>query len=136
VDIVEDYIMSVKLYYYAKSFVALPMAFYHYVQYNQSRVSLQTLWSVNMHIKGVQEVEAFCREKGLYDIDVEHKLNLRKFNIKSNFLTKQLLDYNAYKTTFPESNKIWREMGYSHNEMLKFWLAEHNMYILLKLLQR
>ena len=136
VDIVEDYIMSVKLYYYAKSFVALPLAFYHYVQYNQARVSLQTLWSVNMHIKGVQEVEAFCREKGLYNVDVEHKLNLRKFNIKSNFLTKQLLDYNAYKTTFPESNKMWREMGYSHNEKLKFWLAEHNMFILLKFLQR
>ena len=31
VDIVEDYIMSVKLYYYANSFVSIPKAFYHYV---------------------------------------------------------------------------------------------------------
>ena len=136
VDIVEDYIISVKLYYYAKSFVAIQQAFYHYVQYNQARVSLQTLWSVNMHIKGVQEVESFCREKGLYDDVVAHKLNLRKFNIKSNFLTKQLLDYNAYKEVFPESNKIWRELGYSRKERLKFWLAEHNMFTLLKLIQR
>ena len=67
VDIVEDYIMSVKLYYYAKSFACIPQAFYHYVQYNQSRVSLQTFWSVSMHIKGVREVEQFCREKDLYD---------------------------------------------------------------------
>ena len=136
IDIVEDYIMSVKLYYYAKSFTAIPKAFYHYVQYNQARVSLQTLWSVSMHIKGVQEVEAFCREKGLYNSKVAHKLKLRKFNIKSNFLTKQLLDYKAYRHTFPEANKIWREMGYSRNERVKFWLAEHNFFFLLRLMQK
>jgi len=136
VDIVEDYIMSVKLYYYAKSFAALPQAFYHYVQYNQSRVSLQTLWSVTMHIKGVEEVEAFLREKGLYDTQTEHKLMLRKFNIKSNFLTRHLLDYDAYKNTFPEAGHIWREMGYSRKERLKFWLAEHHMCFLLKILQK
>ena len=136
VDIVEDYIMSVKLYYYANSFAHLPKAFYHYVQYNQARVSLQTLWSVNMHIKGVEEVEAFCRDKDLYDEDVEHKLLLRKFNIKSNFLTKQLLDYQSYRNTFPEARGIWREMGYSGKEKIKFWLAEHGFYFLLKLIQR
>ena len=136
VDIVEDYIISVKLYYYAKSFVALPKAFYHYVQYNQARVSLQTLWSVNMHIKGVEEVEAFLREKDLYDDNVEHKLLLRKFNIKSNFLTKQLLDYQSYKSTFPEAKGIWREINYSRKERIKFWLAEHGLYSVLKLIQR
>ena len=136
VDIVEDYIMSVTLYYYANSFAHLPKAFYHYVQYNQARVSLQTLWSVNMHIKGVEEVEAFCRDKDLYDEDVEHKLLLRKFNIKSNFLTKQLLDYQSYRNTFPEARGIWREMGYSGKEKIKFWLAEHGFYFLLKLIQR
>ena len=114
VDIVEDYIMSIKLYYYAKSFVSIPQAFYHYVQYNQARVSLQTFWSVSMHIKGVQEVEQFCREKGLYNEFVSHKLLLRKFNIKSNFvLNKQLLDIEAYRKTFPEAKGMWREMNYS-----------------------
>ena len=136
VDIVEDYIMSVKLYYYAKSFASIPQAFYHYVQYNQARVSLQTLWSVNMHIKGVEEVEEFCRDKGLINDDVEHKFLLRKFNIKSNFLTKQLLDYHSYEQTFPEANGIWREMNYSRKERIKFWLAEHGFYSLLKLIQR
>ena len=133
VDIVEDYIMSVKLYYYAKSFVAIPKAFYHYVQYNQARVSLQSLWSITMHIKGVGEVEQFCREKDLYDDDVAHKLLLRKFNIKSNFvLNKQLLDNKAYQKTFPEAKGIWREMNYSKKERAKFWLAEHGLYFLLK----
>ena len=135
VDIVEDYIMSVKLYYYAKSFVALPKAFYHYVQYNQARVSLQTQWSVNMHIKGVQEVEQFCREKGLYDSIVRNKLLLRKFNIKSNFiLNKDLIDYKAFLNTFPEAEGVWRMMNYSRKECMKFWLVEHGLSFMLNLL--
>lgn len=136
VDIVEDYIMSVKLYYYANSFIAIPKAFYHYIQYNQARVSLQTLWSVNMHIRGVEEVEEFCRQKELFDEKVEHELLLRKFNIKSNFLTKHLLDYGRYKQTFPEAKCIWREMNYSIKEMLKFWLSEHGLFFILKIIQR
>lgn len=136
VDIVEDYIMSVKLYYYAQSFVAIPKAFYHYVQYNQARVSLQTLWSVNMHIKGVQEVEQFCREKGLYDDYVHHKLLLRKFNIRSNFiLNKQLFDSNSYQITFPEAKGVWRKIPYSRKERLKFWLVEHGFSFVLNLIK-
>lgn len=135
VDIVEDYIMSVKLYYYAKNFVAIPKAFYHYVQYNQARVSFQTQRSVNMHIKGVQEVERFCREKGLYDDYVHQKLLLRKFNIKGNFvLNKQLLNNKLFQTTFPEAKGVWRNMKYSRKEQLKFWLAEHNLFFILDIL--
>lgn len=136
VDIVEDYIISVKLYYYAKSFRAVPKAMYHYVQYNQARVSLQRLRSINMHIKGVREVETFCRENHIYDDVVGEKLLLRKFNIKSNFLTKQLRDIKAYKTVFPEANKVWRKIPYSRKERIKFWLAENNMFFLLKILVR
>lgn len=132
VDIVEDYIMSVKLYYYAKSFVAIPHAFYHYVQYNRARVSFQTQWSVNMHIKGVQEVEQFCCEKELYDDYVQHKLLLRKFNIKSNFvLNKQMLNSKSYRMTFPEAKGVWHDMHYSKIECFKFWLAEHNLFFIL-----
>jgi hypothetical protein len=87
-----------------------------------------------MHIKGVMEVETFCREKGIYDAEVEEKLLLRKFNIKSNFLTKQLLDFDAYKSVFPEANKIWRKIPYSRKEKVKFWLAEKRLYFVLKIL--
>ena len=136
VDIVEDYIISVKLYHYAKRFAAVHQAFYHYVQYNPERVSFQTLRSITMHIKGVKEVEAFCREKGLLDDYAEHKLLLRKFNIRSNFLTRRLLDYDAYRRTFPETDGVWREMGYSTKERVKFWLADHRLFPLLRLLLR
>lgn len=135
VDIVEDYIMSVKLYRYAKSFAAVPQAFYHYVQYNQERVSFQSLRSVTMHIKGVREVEAFLREQNLWNERCEQLMLLRKFNVKSNFLTRKLLDYDAYRQTFPEASGAWRQMGYSWKEKLKFWLAEHDWFFLLKLIQ-
>lgn len=136
VDIVEDYIMSVKLYYYAKSFTAIPKAYYHYVQYNQARVSFQTLLSLNMHIKGVQEVEQFCCEKGLYDDYVHKKLLLRKFNIKSNFvLNQKLRDPDSYKKTFPEAKGVWREIPYSRKERLKFWLVEHDLSFVLNLIK-
>ena len=135
VDIVEDYIISVKLYYYANTFKAVPRAFYHYVQYNQARVSFQSLRSVTMHIKGIQEVEGFLREHELWNERVERLMLLRKFNVKSNFLTQRLLDYSAYRRTFPEADGVWRQINYSKKEKLKFWLAEHRWFLLLKLLQ-
>lgn len=134
VDIVEDYIISVKLYFFAQTFKAVPKAMYHYVQYNQERVSLQLRRSINNHIKGVQEVEAFCRERGIYDDVVEEKLLLRKFNIKSNFLTKGHLDFDSYRKVFPEANRMWREIPYTRKERIKFWLAEKRYFFLLRIL--
>ena len=82
-----------------------------------------------MHIKGVEEVEQFCREKRLYDDKVAHKLLLRKFNIKSNFvLNRELKDEITYMNTFPEAKGVWREMSYSNKERIKFWLAEHGFF--------
>lgn len=124
INIGEDYIISIKLYYYAKSFKAIPKAFYHYIQYNQDRLSFQTLVSISDHIACVKEIEAFCREKGIYTEMVEDKLLLRKFNIKSNYLTKRCRSIIEYLNVFPEANGIWRRIPYTRREKFKFWLAE------------
>ncbi len=134
INIGEDYIISIKLYYYARSFKAIPKAFYHYVQYNQERLSFQTLKSIRDHIACVKEIELFCREQGIYTDLVEEKLLLRKFNIKSNFLTRSLFDLDSFNRVFPESNKVWRKIPYMWKEKIKFWLAEKKMYLLLKYL--
>lgn len=134
VDIVEDYIISVKLYFYANSFAVVDKYMYHYVQYNEGRVSFQTLRSITNHIKGVKEVEEFLESKGLVTPKISNLLNLRKFNIKSNFLTKNLFDIQTYKTTFPEADKVWRQINYSRNEKIKFWLAEKKLYFILRLI--
>jgi glycosyltransferase involved in cell wall biosynthesis len=135
INIGEDYVISIKLFYYADSFVSLNKAFYHYVQYNQNRLSFQSLRSINDHIRCVHEVEHFLRLNGYYDDFVEHQLLLRKYNIKSNFvLNKMLLDEKSFISTFPEAKGMWREMSYSRREKFKFWLAENRMFILLKLI--
>ncbi len=135
IDIGEDYIISIQLFYYAKSFVPLHMAFYHYVQYNQNRLSYQIRRSIDDHIKCVKEVECFCRKENIYDKSVGDRLNLRKFNIISNFvLNKKLLDKKKYQTTFPEAKGLWRKINYSFRERLKFLLADYGLFEILKLL--
>ena len=134
INIGEDYIISIQLFYYANSFNHVHKYLYHYVQHNQNRLSFQIKRSLNDHIKAVMAVESICKDKMIYDEEVKHLILLRKFNIKSNFLTKNLLDYHAYKTTFPEANKIWREVDYSKNEKIKFWLAEKKLYFILKII--
>lgn len=134
INIGEDYIISIKLYYYAVTFRAIHKAFYHYVQYNQERLSFQILKSINDHIECVKEIESFLREKGILTDLVEEKILLRKFNIRSNFLTKQLRDIKTYRSLFPETNGIWRKIPYSNKEKLKFWMAENKLWWVLKLL--
>lgn len=135
INIGEDYIISIKLFHFANSFVSIQRAFYHYVQYNQNRLSFQSLRSINDHIKCVEEVECFIKKYFLFDDNIQHKLLLRKFNIKSNFvLNKKLRDKKAFNRTFPEANGIWREMAYTRKEKLKFWLAENGLFTFLKLI--
>lgn len=137
VDIVEDYIISVKLFFYANSFAVVDKYLYHYVQYNMGRVSFQSLRSITNHIKGVKEVESFLIDKGIRTPNVNHLLLLRKFNIKSNFLRKDLFDLDMYKKIFPEADSSWRQInGYGKNEKIKFWLAENKLYSILKLINK
>lgn len=132
IDIGEDYIISIKLYYYAMNFCSIDKAYYHYVQYNENRLSFKRLKSINDHIKCVCEIEKFLRDEGVYNCKIEEKLLLRKFNIKSNFLTNEFYDIEAYKSVFPEANMIWRKIPYSWKEIVKFWLAEKGCIFLVK----
>lgn len=135
INIGEDYIISIKLFYYAESFVSLSKAYYHYVQYNENRLSFQKLRSLYDHVKCVNEVEKFMRDNCSYDDDINHRLLLRKFNIKSNFvLDKNIQDEKAFNNIFPEAKGIWRMMNYSRKEGFKFWLAEHRLFKILKIL--
>ena len=137
INIGEDYIISIKLFYYAKSFCSLSNAYYHYVQYNQNSLSSQTLRSINDHIMCVKEIESFFKTNNIYDETTKHLLLLRKFNIKSNFvLNRKLLDCNAFLDTFPEAKSVWRKMNYSKKECMKFWLAEHKLFLFLNILKK
>lgn len=136
INIGEDYIISIKLFHFAQNFVSINRAFYHYVQYNQNRLSFQSKRSISDHIECVKEVERFCKAEGIYDDDICHRLSLRKFNIKSNFvLNKYLLNKDAYDSVFPEANGTWRKMHYSVKEKIKFWMAEHRLFFVLYIIK-
>lgn len=136
INIGEDYVISIKLFCFAQSFVSINRAFYHYVQFNQNRLSFQSKRSILDHVECVKEVERFFKSEGLYDDDISLRLCLRKFNIKSNFvLNKYLLSKEAYENTFPEAKGIWRKMHYSGKEKMKFWMAEHGLFFVLYLLK-
>ena len=136
INIGEDYIISIMLYYYANSFATVNSPLYNYVHANNNRLSYAIKNSLLDHTAAVKKIEQFFKDRGLLNETIIHSLNLRKFNIKSNYLTNRAFDINKYKTTFPEANKVWRQINYSRNEKIKFWLAEKNLYFILNLIHK
>lgn len=135
INVGEDYIISIKLFYYASSFTYLHKHLYHYIQVNKSRLSSQIKRGIKDHINAVREVEAFFVKQNIINDEIIEQLKFRKFNIRSNFLNNRFLDYAEYKKCFPESKGIWRKINYSKREQIKFWLADHKLFFLLKLIQ-
>lgn len=135
-EIGEDYVASIKLYYYAKSCSNVHKYLYHYAQYNVNRYSNQIAKSISDHVHAVSTVEDFLKSVGLYNQRVEKELKFRKFCIKSYYLLPPLLDYKKWKATYPETDKMWRYINYSNKEKIKFWLAEKHLFFILELLNK
>ena len=51
-----------------------------------------------------------------------------------NKVNKEYFNIDKYYTLYPEANKTWRNFAYGKREILLFWLAEHKMTILIKLI--
>lgn len=135
IEIGEDYIASIKLYYYANNCTYIHQFLYHYCQFNTNRYSNQISKSISDHIKAVTAVEKFLKDEGVYNDRIDKEIKLRKFCIKSYYLSSQLLDYKKWNNTFPESNKMWRYIKYTKKEKIKFWLAEKHIFWILQFLK-
>lgn len=125
INIGEDYIISIKLFFYAKSFVAIHKALYNYVYFNGNRLTNRHLQSLSEHILAVGKVEEFLAEYGLLDEAIAQEVLLRKFNIKRHFLYRPFFLPKRYLTTFPEANGMWKNQSYTRNDKFKFWLTEN-----------
>lgn len=136
IEIGEDYVASIKLFYYAESCSYIHKNLYHYAQFNKGRYSNQIAKSISDHTKAIKNIEAFFIEQGIIDKRIETELNLRKFGVKSYYLYQPLLNYKKWKYTFPESNQMWRLIKYSKREKIKFWLAEKKLFCILSLLNK
>lgn len=132
IEIGEDYLASVKLYYYANSCSCVHRYLYHYVQYNESRYSNKIAKSIEDHIKAVIEVEAFLESVDFMNQEIIREINLRKFCIKRYYLFPPLFDFKKWTVLFPESNRMWRSISYSKKEKVMYWLAEHHLFFLLQ----
>lgn len=130
----EDYIMSVKLFYYSSNTIDINDTLYYYtiIGNNESMTKNFNQFSKD-RMNAIAEVRKFIIENGIYE-QYKQELFYRILMCKQCYLiNKKFLNIPKYITTYPEANKTWRLMNYRNREKLLFWLAEHNMHALIKL---
>lgn len=120
----EDYIFCCKLFYYSHVFASVNKPLYHYIQYNPNNYSSTAIDKrVESFARAIREVERFYRQEGVYE-KLEKELTVRKFLIKSQYvLDNGHVNIRKWSRLFPESNHVWREMGYSRGNRMRFFLA-------------
>lgn len=133
IDCLEDYIFSIKLYYYADKIYDLSIPFYHYrLDNDESITHIKPFFHTNA-IKAIGEIELFLTTKGLSE-KYRRQINKLKFISKQAFLiNKDIRNIHKYITTFPESNSCYRDFNYHWKQKILFYLAERRYCYLLKL---
>lgn len=133
INVCEDYIMSVKLFYYANHIVDIAEAPYYYcTTSNLHSMTKNTPAIIADRDKALDEVVTFLKSKGIYERLLD-SVNQRILLCKQGYLlNKQHFDINRYQAFHPESNRAWRLLKYGRREQLLFWLAEHKLNGLLR----
>ncbi|MCQ2238175.1 MAG: glycosyltransferase family 2 protein [Bacteroidaceae bacterium] len=121
VNIGEDYLFSIQLYYYASRFAFVTDPLYHYVQYNPIRYSKPSLKGIEDHIEAIKMAESFFLKNRIYD-SYKEELMFRKFRIRSNFVLNKLFrDTKRWRRLFPETNYLcWKS---PIRDRIKYFLA-------------
>lgn len=129
----EDFLMSVKLFYYSRKIVDTPEPFYYYRLDNDSSITHNEIVFRNNSCKAVEEIISFLTEKDIYD-QYKKEILLLMFASKQKYLiNKTIRNVDKYINTFPESNSCYKYYDYSLKENILFYLAEHKYRFLLKL---
>lgn len=131
----EDYIMSIKLFYYSNSTVDIPDVLYYYtVVGNSNSYTKNYALFLADRMKAIGSVKFFLESKGIFN-KYQNALYTRILMCKQAYLiNKDHFDLDKYYTLYPEANKVWRNFDYGRRETILFWLAEHKMTILIKIL--
>jgi glycosyltransferase involved in cell wall biosynthesis len=121
----EDFLMTIKLLYFANVIVDTPLALYYYRSDNIVSITHNEAIFRNDYIKAVCEIKSFLTEKGIYDRYTNELQNLM-FISKQKFLLNKAIRYiDKYINTFPESNNCYKSYNYSLKEKILFFLANH-----------
>lgn len=130
----EDFLMTVKLFYYTNKVIDTLQPFYYYRLDNYQSITHQELTFRTHTLKAVEEIISFLKEKAIYEQHYEQLLCLM-FTSKQNFLlNKAIRDIDKYINTFPESNSCYRLFPYRTKQKVLLFLAEHKMTNILKLI--
>lgn len=130
----EDLLMTVRLFYYTNKLVDTHRPLYYYRLDNIQSITHQTQTFRTHSVQAIQEIIIFLKEKGVYEQYLPQLLQLM-FTSKQHFLiNKNIRDIDKYISTFPESNHCYQQYNYNTKQRLLFFLAEHRLTHLLKLI--
>jgi len=134
-NMVDDYLFCCQIFYYAQRFASVDRCMYHWIQYNPNNYTHTTIFAVESQAAAIRKVEEFYNEKGVIDI-VSDELRKRKFISKLPLLLdKNCIDVKRWRSLFPESNDVWREMRFSKGNQWLFRLAQSPFYWLISFLK-
>jgi len=130
----EDFLMTVKLFYYTNKVVDTNLPLYYYRLDNNLSITHQEQTFRSHTLKAVEGIVSFLKEKDLYEQYKEQLLRLM-FTSKQNFLlNKAIRDIDKYINTFPESNSCYKLYKYNKRQVFLFFLAEHKLSSLIKII--
>ena len=127
-NMVDDYLFCCQVFYYAQRFAGVDKCMYHYIQFNPNNYSHRAIYNINHQAEAIRETEKFYKEKGVYHI-VEKELNQRKFISKLPLLLdKNCRNVKMWRSIFPDSNGVWKEMNFSKGNRMLFRVAQSPLY--------
>ena len=130
----EDIMMTIKLFCSTNNVAETEKPLYHYRLDNSTSITHNEISFRNHFLKAVEQIIAFLKEKGVYEKYYEQVLQLM-FTSKQHFLiNKNIRDIDKYINTFPESSHCYKLYNYNSKQRLLFFLAEHRVTVILKLI--
>jgi len=134
INLCEDYLMTIKLFHYAKKIVDADRAFYYYRKSNSSSITNNVQKFIKDRMKAIDEAELFLKSVGAYE-EYREAFYERILKCKQGYLiNKTNLDIRLYMRFHPEANSYWRHLPYGKRERILFWLAEHKLTFVVKLI--
>ena len=134
-NMVDDYLFCCQVFYYAQRFAGVDRCMYHWIQYNPNNYTHTTIFAVESQAAAIRKVEEFYREKGVLEI-VKEELNQRKFISKLPLLLdKKCFDVYRWRSLFPESNNMKKNIVFSKKQQMLFNFAMSPFYWLLQVVK-
>lgn len=133
----EDLIMMIRLFFYAKTIQYIPKAYYHYVQYNPNSYTKRlTVQSLNNLIDGVNLVERFLVKEKVVD-HYKQELCYLKLTVKLNLLLNSCgKQQKIWNQLYPESyHSICNYQAMSKYWRIALWFASHDRLCLFNIMK-